>query len=172
MSASWHSGPMSSALTTEVRVAGPVPRWQVPGWVERYGVVAGITGRGDDSVPFDLGLWNSSQVGATMSRWREFRRSIPGFSSQVLAHQVHGTRVLWHDQVSPGWTLIEGADGHATTEAGLLLLVTVADCIPVFLVAPDRRAVALLHAGWRGTAGAILGRGVAMLTERAGVAPG
>jgi copper oxidase (laccase) domain-containing protein len=40
--------------------------------------------------------------------------------------------------------------------------VTIADCVPVYLIAPGR-GVALLHAGWRGTAGGILGRGVEAL---------
>ncbi len=162
---------MSSALTTEVRVPGPVPRWDIPGWTERYGVVAGITGCGDAAVPFDLGLWGRGAVGDTMTRWREFQRDIAGFPAQVLAHQVHGNRVLWHDHAGEGWTLREGADGHATNALGLLLLVTVADCIPVFLVAPRQRAVALLHAGWRGTARGILARGVGMLVDRVGARP-
>src|SRR4029077_11916129 len=51
-----------------------------------------------------------------------------------------------------------------------LLLVTVADCIPVYLVAPRARAVALLHAGWRGTAAGVWERGIAQLASVAGVA--
>lgn len=92
------------------------------------------------------------------------------FGSQVMAHQVHGNRVLWHHE-TPGWTIIDGADGHATATPGLLLMVTVADCVPVYLVAPDQGAVALLHAGWRGTAAGILERGLAALATHAGVAP-
>jgi copper oxidase (laccase) domain-containing protein len=48
--------------------------------------------------------------------------------------------------------------------------VTIADCIPVYLVAPGS-GVALLHAGWRGTAGGILGRGIERLTAATGSAP-
>ena len=44
----------------------------------------------------------------------------------------------------------------------MLLTVTVADCTPVYIVAPGR-GVALLHAGWRGTAGGILERGLERL---------
>jgi copper oxidase (laccase) domain-containing protein len=44
----------------------------------------------------------------------------------------------------------------------------VADCIPVYLVAPGR-GVALLHAGWRGAAAGILDRGVAHLAAAANV---
>ena len=57
-----------------------------------------------------------------------------------------------------GWVQVEGIDGWVTTAPGVLLTVTVADCIPVYLAVPGK-AVALLHAGWRGTAGGILARG-------------
>jgi hypothetical protein len=59
--------------------------------------------------------------------------------------------------------LLEGVDGHATDRAGLLLAVTVADCVPVYLVDPVSRRVALLHAGWRGAAAGILRAGLELL---------
>jgi YfiH family protein len=104
-----------------------------------------------------------------MGRWRRLLSLEPGFTGWVLGHQVHGTEVRWH-QGAPGWRLLEGVDGHVTKSPGLLLLVTVADCIPVYLVAPRQRVVALLHAGWRGTAGGILARGIELM-QGAGMNP-
>jgi YfiH family protein len=102
-----------------------------------------------------------------MSRWRAFRQAEPSFRATILGNQVHQTRVAWHED-GAGWIQIEGVDGHATRRGGLLLTVTVADCIPVYLVDPATRAVALLHSGWRGTAGRILERGVELLVNHAG----
>jgi copper oxidase (laccase) domain-containing protein len=51
-----------------------------------------------------------------------------------------------------------------------MLTVTIADCVPVYLVVPGR-GLALLHAGWRGIAGGILRRGVERLTAETGCAP-
>jgi hypothetical protein len=148
----------------------------LPGWRERYGLVAGITGRGPgagpDDVGFDLGLWSDAPVGEVMGRWRAFRRAEPGLPRTVLAHQVHGADVLVHDGTVQGWLVRDGADGHVTAAAGTLLCVTVADCIPVYLAAPERRGIALLHAGWRGVAGGILPHGVETLCRVAGCAPG
>ncbi len=48
-----------------------------------------------------------------MGRWRAFRAALPEFPAAVLAHQVHGDNVLWHSQLPAGWTLMDGADGHA-----------------------------------------------------------
>jgi YfiH family protein len=42
-------------------------------------------------------------------------------------------------------------DGSTTREPGVLLAVQTADCVPILLVDPKKRAVAAVHAGWRGT---------------------
>jgi polyphenol oxidase len=42
-------------------------------------------------------------------------------------------------------------DALATNRAGLLLGVRTADCSPILIVDPKKRAVAAIHAGWRGT---------------------
>lgn len=168
MSASRRSVPTSSASKTDValravkeeRLPGEVPRYEVPGWREKYGLIAGITGR-----PFDLGLWSSQPVGEVMGRWRQFRATESCLIACALGHQVHATNVTWHDY-GFGWTIIDGTDGHATDKSGLMLCVTVADCIPVYLAAPRHGGIALLHAGWRGTAGQILARGVELLASK------
>ncbi|HSE67963.1 MAG TPA: laccase domain-containing protein, partial [Gemmatimonadales bacterium] len=117
----------------EEPLAGPIPRFAVPGWRERFGVVAGITGRGEqEGRGFDLGLWTDSPVNEVMTRWRAFRQAEPGFEATVLGNQVHQTAVQFHGS-GKGWIQIEGLDGHATTTRGVLLTVTVADCIPVYL---------------------------------------
>src|SRR5256884_3905590 len=85
----------------------------------------------------------------------------------ILAHQVHGTTVQWHPSASDGWLIVDGVDGHATGARGLLLTVTVADCIPVYLAVPQKHVVALLHSGWRGTAAGILERGVELVKRMA-----
>jgi hypothetical protein len=124
-----------------------------------------VTARADGS----FGLTGADPVADVIARWRGFRAGLDGFTAIQRSHQVHGVRVLWHEHVAPGWHEAEDADGHATGQPGLLLSVTVADCVPVFLADRNRRVVALLHAGWKGVAGGILGVGVALLQEKAGV---
>ena len=161
---------MTSAALAEEVVSENPPRFDLAAWRRDYGVVAGITGRGrEPGRGFDLGLWSEAPVGEVMTRWRAFQRSVAGFSSVVLGNQIHGTEV--GVAAAPvGWTRVEGIDGWVTADTGVLLTVTVADCIPVYLVVP-RKAVALLHAGWRGTAGGILSRGVERLLSVAKASP-
>lgn len=148
-----------------------VPRAELAEWRERFGLVAGITERGDEP-GFSLGFWTSEQVGTVMGRWRTFRESVrPAFNAVQQAHQAHGATVLWHEGVGQGWHAADAADGHATKQPGLMLAVTVADCVPVYLTSRDGSAVALLHAGWRGTAARIVEPGVRLLHGRAKVSP-
>ncbi|HEU4680850.1 MAG TPA: laccase domain-containing protein [Gemmatimonadales bacterium] len=150
----------------ETLLPGAVPRFEIPGWQERFGVVAGITGRGSSAGRgFDLGLWSTEPVGEVMNRWLTFRREMRGFHAVALGNQVHGVELMTLDR-GEGWIQVEGIDGWISTTPGILLTVTIADCVPVYLVAPG--AVALLHAGWRGTAGGILRRGVEGLAQEAG----
>jgi len=163
-SADSHSSHITSATVSEVLLPGPIPRFEVPGWQERYGVIAGITGRGNEAGRgFDLGLWSREPVGDVMNRWLAFRRAMPGFSAVVLGNQVHGVEVR---EVGPaeGWIQIQGVDGWVSASPGVMLTITVADCVPVYLAVANR-AVALLHAGWRGTLQYIVAKAAASLQE-------
>ncbi|MBI2689945.1 MAG: peptidoglycan editing factor PgeF [Acidobacteria bacterium] len=68
-------------------------------------------------------------------------------------HQVHGAGVVRVD--APG----HHGDGDAliAQAVNLWLEIRTADCVPLLLVDPVRRAVAAVHAGWRGTATWIAG---------------
>jgi YfiH family protein len=157
------------SLVREALAPGPVPLYHLSDW-HSHRVVAGITGRGADSGRgFDLGLWSDAPVGQVMSRWRAFRRALPGFDAVILGNQVHGI-VVETIGSSRGWIQIDGIDGWVTTARGVLLTVTIADCVPVYLMVRDR-GVALLHAGWRGTAGGILRAGVERLLAATGAEP-
>jgi len=83
-----------------------------------------------------------------------------------LLAQVHGDRV-----VAAPWDGRPEADAATAQTPGVLLGIETADCLPVLLVDPLRRAVAAVHAGWRGTTKGVAPRAVAALVER-GSLPG
>lgn len=78
---------------------------------------------------------------------------VPGL---VLVTQVHGNTVLRVPPLDPK----AEADALWTDEPGLAIGIRTADCVPVLLADSGRRAVAVVHAGWRGSAAKVCERGV------------
>jgi len=63
----------------------------------------------------------------------------------------------------------ENSDALITNRADLPLVVSVADCLAVILFDPVKHVLAVVHAGWRGTARTIAAKSVVLLTEKFGV---
>ena len=113
-----------------------------------------------------FGLKSEEPSVVITERWSALRRELlPGGPRLATANQVHGAEVLIHQTCWEGWLRAGDADGHASIERGTALAVSVADCVPVFIVHPSG-AIALLHSGWRGTASRIVERGIAALVKR------
>lgn len=63
-------------------------------------------------------------------------------------------------------------DGQITDRPGVALLAFSADCTPILLFDPVRRAIGAVHAGWRGTAQGIAARAVEAMVREFGCEPG
>jgi YfiH family protein len=85
------------------------------------------------------------------------RRAAPASPLLVTLRQIHSDVIRAVD--SPDDSLLSG-DGLITATPGLLLGIQTADCLPIILVDPKRRAVGIFHAGWRGTVKRIVEKGV------------
>lgn len=149
------------ATTTIRRVAevldpGDIPLWRHPEWADRFPwLTQGTTGSGRSPETIDFGLFGESPVGAAVDRWRRLRETTR-FPTAVHSRQVHGARVAtWGEGLPEGLVVTEGTDAHVTGVPGVLVTVSVADCVPVFLVRESERAVAIVHAGWRGVAAGV-----------------
>ncbi|MFA6511633.1 MAG: polyphenol oxidase family protein [Patescibacteria group bacterium] len=66
---------------------------------------------------------------------------------------------------------ISNTDGLLTNEQGVFLMVTMADCLPVFLYDPEQHACGLIHAGWRGLDADIVTTGVVLMQRAFGTKP-
>jgi YfiH family protein len=86
----------------------------------------------------------------------------------VSLKQIHSD-VVWEASEAAG-CLGEG-DALISAQPGLLLTIRTADCIPVLLADPVKRAVAAIHAGWRGTAAGICAKTVARMSVAFGSDP-
>lgn len=82
--------------------------------------------------------------------------------------QVHSDRVLVADGLKDG-----AAEGDAliTDQIGKAIGVKTADCVPILLLDPETRAVAAVHAGWRGSAAEVVSRAIEKMQEAFGTQP-
>ena len=76
----------------------------------------------------------------------------------ITARQVHSAtvRIVTAEEAGRGAldreSRIPATDALVTNQPGICLMVLSADCVPVLLFEPEKRVVAAVHAGWRGTA--------------------
>ena len=136
----------------------------IKAWMEKYPwLVAGFTTKnGGFSQGFytsnNLGLHVRDQKESVLKNRTQLANSI-GFplNRWIFAEQVHGARVMQVDQTWAGQgtdnyeTSVPSCDGFYTDEPGIMLALAFADCVPVFFMAPDKKKIGIVHAGWKGT---------------------
>ncbi len=93
----------------------------------------------------------------TVAENREsFCRAVGGSPEKLVTmKQVHSERVVVVDSFPNS---VPEGDALITKQPGIALGVQTADCVPVLLADPKNKIIAAVHAGWRGTAGNLLGK--------------
>ncbi|MFH1942662.1 MAG: peptidoglycan editing factor PgeF [bacterium] len=121
--------------------------------------------------PYDsLNLGSAS--GDSKSNVEENRRRFfeaMGISAEHVAipGQVHGDRI--QRVRDPGH--YPETDGLLTDEENFALVVQVADCLPIYMYDATRRAMGMIHAGWRGTLLSISSKAVSAMKKHFGTNP-
>ncbi|NPB08759.1 MAG: peptidoglycan editing factor PgeF [Thermodesulfobacteria bacterium] len=115
----------------------------------------------------------SFEVGDDPERVKENRRRIKeGLACRYLvsAKQVHGAEVFLARGLEEDLE-VEGYDALITDQPGVGLLIKQADCQALILYEPERKALGLIHAGWRGLVRGVIPRTIRALRESFGVSP-
>lgn len=79
------------------------------------------------------------------------------YRNTVSAQQVHKDKIVLARKEDKGKGALKYSDGMAETDAlitdtpGMPLLLCYADCVPIFILDPIKKAIALIHGGRRGT---------------------
>lgn len=92
-------------------------------------------------------------------------------SSMITTRQVHGADAVLVDEIGDLHDRPPRADVLVTGQPGVLLMQRFADCVPILLASERAPAVAVAHAGWRGTLAGAAASAVKTLVEGYGVAP-
>jgi YfiH family protein len=96
----------------------------------------------------------------------------------VTPQQVHGAIIRKVTIADAGRGAKDYADAIADTDAlitnapGLPLMLCFADCVPVIFLDPEKRAVGIAHAGWKGTVAKIARETVWKMQDEFGSEPG
>lgn len=124
---------------------------------EHPSIVFGFSTRigGVSPEPFALNL--SFNVSDDPNRVAENRRRFLGVLNipsgrLAIPRQSHSKTV--RRVTHPGEC--SNCDGLVTGEKGVYLIVSVADCIPLFMYDPRRNVIAAIHVGWRGSSSGIV----------------
>ena len=137
---------------------------QIPGLVHAFST------RRAERNDFSLGPADSPNPMIQMNRAR-FLAAIgaPGWPI-IKLKQIHSDIVVDVDDTSAASEAVAG-DAGVTALRGVILAVQTADCVPVLVADIEGRAVAAIHAGWRGTAAGIVKIAVTRIIEKFHIDP-
>ena len=91
----------------------------------------------------------------------------------VTPRQVHGSDILVINEPNEDFSHFLSVEGDAviTDQPHVMIGVCVADCAPILLCDPDKKVIAVVHAGWKGTAAKLVAKTVAGMTSEFGSNP-
>ncbi len=84
----------------------------------------------------------------------------------VTVKQVHGVAILEPKGILASEP--EGYDTVLTDRPGLAIAVKTADCLPILIVEPDKKIIAAVHAGWKGTLQRVVQVALRRIQEKGG----
>ncbi|MFZ5944122.1 MAG: peptidoglycan editing factor PgeF [Bacillota bacterium] len=156
-----------------------VPTFAETGLV-KHGFSTRIGGRSD--TPYDS-LNLAFHCGDNFEKVKENRKIFAqavGIPSEniVAADQIHGDNIYNAGKLDRGKgaleqeTVIKETDALITNEPGVALIAFYADCVPIMLLDPVQKAIAVIHAGWKGTAAKIASKTVEKMKESFNSNPG
>lgn len=123
----------------------------------------------------NMGLHVGDHVEDVLENRKRYFRALGIDESRLInCCQVHGTHIEKVSGKDCGRgalsldTAIPDTDGLITGDPNVPLTMNYADCTPLFFYDPVKKAAALSHGGWRGTAGNIVGKTVDFMVSEFG----
>jgi len=117
--------------------------------------IGGVSKRPYDSL--NLGIKKPDSRDAVLKNYEIIGETMGiDVHNMVLSDQIHLDKIRYVDTSDRGKGLfynsdIVGYDGLMTDKKNVALVTFYADCVPLFFVDTKKRAIAMSHAGWKGT---------------------
>ena len=127
-----------------------------------------------DGKPVDGAFWGMTlrEAGSMRFRWNENNENRKNLLSEIAGRfgnktpvpvQLDHTKIVY-EVSEPMDTNEKIGDGIITENVSLMPVVTVADCVPIYLYSPETGLFGVVHSGWKGTG--IAGEAVKMMKLR------
>jgi YfiH family protein len=139
--------------------------WLVHGFSTRPGSVSLLNGE----KVLNLGFTEWDTRENVLENRRRFQSALGATDLKLISlKQIHSDVIHLFDAapVNPC-----RGDASVTNRLGLLLAVQTADCVPILLVDLKKRAIAAVHAGWRGTLQRIVAKAIGKMQMEFGTKP-
>jgi YfiH family protein len=131
--------------------------WLVHGFSTKPGGVS--TQNGQKVLNLGFTDWDTKEN--VLENRRRFQSALSASDLKLISlKQIHSDVIHLFD--APPSELCQG-DASATNRHGFLLAVQTADCVPILLVDTKKRAIAAVHAGWRGTLARIVVKAIGQM---------
>ena len=149
-SSTWHTHKSNNVSILQAPALAKLP-WLLHGFSTKPGGISDLNNEKILNLSFTD--WDTREN--VLENRRRFQSALGASDLQLVAlKQIHSD-VIHLFPAAPsepckGLPAVAG-DASITNLPGLLLAVQTADCVPILLVDPKKRAIAAIHAGWRGT---------------------
>jgi YfiH family protein len=160
----WHTHKSRGLQILQIPALAKLP-WLIHGFSTSPGGVSDL----EAQKVLNLGFtdWDSREN--VQENRRRFRSALGATDLQLISlKQIHSD-VIHRFNAAP--TEPCSGDAAISNVPGILLAVQTADCVPILLVDPKKRAVAAIHAGWRGTLARIATKAIGQLQMHFGTKP-
>ena len=139
--------------------------WLIHGFSTRPGGVSEL--HGEKVLNLGFAEWDTKEN--ILENRRRFQSALGADSFTLIAlKQIHSDVIhLFEDSPAEPCS----GDASATTRPGLLLAVQTADCVPILLADLKGRAIAAVHACWRGTLQRIVAKTIGKMQMQFGSRP-
>jgi len=135
--------------------------WLMHGFSTRSGGKTTLYSPDEETAELNLGFTASDQRETVLANRQLFISAVVGDTHPLVTlQQIHSSITHCAAPLDANEDAFRKGDGLMTNEPGVLLGIQTADCIPVLVADPGKRAVAAFHAGWRGTVKRIVEHGV------------
>lgn len=134
---------------------------KVPWLIHGFSTKPGGVSTQDGQKVLNLGFTDWDTKENILENRRRFQSALGASDLKLISlKQIHSDVVHLFDA-----TPVEICQGDAslTNRPGLLLGVQTADCVPILLVDPKKRAIAAIHVGWRGTLARIVVKAIGQM---------